>query len=80
VPAATIIDGTAIAAALRARVAAEAAALKRERGVTPGPAADSLPPRTLRQSSGSEPSALCHNRTRRIAASLRMALQRIGQR
>ena len=33
---ATIIDGTAIAAALRARVAAEVAALNRERGVTPG--------------------------------------------
>ena len=35
----TIIDGKAIAAALRARVAAEVEALKRERGVTPGLAA-----------------------------------------
>ena len=39
-PAATIIDGTAIAAALPARVAAEVEALKRERGVTPGLAAE----------------------------------------
>ena len=31
----TIIDGKAIAAALRARVADEVEALKRERGVTP---------------------------------------------
>jgi methylenetetrahydrofolate dehydrogenase (NADP+)/methenyltetrahydrofolate cyclohydrolase len=35
----TIIDGKVIAAALRARVAAEVEALKRERGVTPGLAA-----------------------------------------
>ena len=36
---ATIIDGKAIAAALRAKIAADVAALKRERGVTPGLAA-----------------------------------------
>jgi methylenetetrahydrofolate dehydrogenase (NADP+) / methenyltetrahydrofolate cyclohydrolase len=36
---ATIIDGKAIAAALRGQVAAEVEALKRERGVTPGLAA-----------------------------------------
>ena len=61
--AATIIDGTAIAAALRASVADEVEALKRERGVTPGLAADRLPPRAHRQSSGSEPSALCREAT-----------------
>src|ERR1700694_414670 len=38
-PAAAIIDGKAIAAALRAQVAADVEALKRERGVTPGLAA-----------------------------------------
>ena len=36
---ATIIDGKAIAATLRTKIAADVAALKRERGVTPGSAA-----------------------------------------